>query len=196
MDGLLRSLVVDNFALYFNWIFPATTLLVGLISYRYRGEGRAPRRILRTADAHPGGHVLPGDGDRPGDAVYRARDDGGLVLHPGRIPWRSDQRSNEAALKYLLLGGFSSGFLAYGFSILYGISGSTKLRAIAQAVAAREPFDPILFLGIATITVGLMFKIAAAPFHMWAPDAYEGAPTSITAYLAVGSKAALASLSC
>ena len=103
---------------------------------------------------------------------------------------RSEQRSNEAALKYLLLGGMSSGFLAYGFSVLYGIAGSTKLRDIAAAVATREATDPILLLAIATTTVGLMFKIAAAPFHMWAPDAYEGAPTTITAYLAVGSKAA------
>ena len=64
---------------------------------------------------------------------------------------RRDQRSNEAALKYLLLGGFSSGFLVYGFSILYGISGSTMLRDIADAVSGRDPFDPLLFLAVATI---------------------------------------------
>jgi NADH-quinone oxidoreductase subunit N len=103
---------------------------------------------------------------------------------------RNDPRSNEAALKYVLLGGFSSGFLAYGFSILYGISGSTRLVEVAGAVGARNPHDPILYLAITTVLVGLLFKISAVPFHMWAPDAYEGAPTVVTAYLAVGSKAA------
>ena len=103
---------------------------------------------------------------------------------------RGAKRSNEAALKYLLLGAFSSGFLVYGFSIMYGLAGSTKLSDIATAIAAREPWDPMVFLAMATTAVGLLFKISAAPFHMWAPDAYEGAPTTVTAYLSVASKAA------
>jgi NADH-quinone oxidoreductase subunit N len=103
---------------------------------------------------------------------------------------RTDRRSNEAAMKYLLLGAFSSGFLAYGFSLMYGMSGSTRIRDIAGAIAARDPWDPIAFLALITTAVGLLFKISAAPFHMWAPDAYEGAPTTVTAYLSVGSKAA------
>jgi NADH-quinone oxidoreductase subunit N len=184
------ALTVDNFSLFFNWIFVATTLLVAIISYRY----------LEVRDEHHGEYygllMLTQVG------MYFLATGTELVtlfigLETMAVSFyvlvgflRSDQRSNEAALKYLLLGGFSSGFLVYGFSLLYGISGSTKLREITQAVASREPFDPILFLAIATITVGLMFKIAAAPFHMWAPDAYEGAPTTITAFLAVGSKAA------
>src|SRR5580658_8542601 len=89
-------------------------------------------------------------------------------------------------MKYLLLGAFSSGFLAYGFSVMYGISASTRLAA----VAARGPFDPLVLLALATTAVGLLFKISAVPFHMWAPDAYEGAPTTVTAYLSVASKAA------
>ena len=93
-------------------------------------------------------------------------------------------------MKYLLLGAFSSGFLAYGFSLMYGLSGSTKLRDIAAAIAARDAWDPVVFLAIATTSVGLLFKISAVPFHMWAPDAYEGAPTTVTAYLSVASKAA------
>ena len=74
--------------------------------------------------------------------------------------------------------------------MLYGLSGSTKLSEIAAALAAREPSDPLVFLALATTSVGLLFKISAVPFHMWAPDAYEGAPTTVTAYLSVGSKAA------
>jgi NADH-quinone oxidoreductase subunit N len=103
---------------------------------------------------------------------------------------RTSKRSNEAAMKYLLLGAFSSGFLAYGFSVMYGISGSTKLADIATAISARGPFDPMVLLALATTSVGLLFKISAVPFHMWAPDAYEGAPTTVTAYLSVASKAA------
>jgi NADH-quinone oxidoreductase subunit N len=103
---------------------------------------------------------------------------------------RGERRSNEAAIKYLILGAFSSGFLAYGFSVMYGISGSTKLRDITAAIAARDPWDPVVFLMMATTSIGLLFKISAVPFHMWAPDAYEGAPTPITAYLSVASKAA------
>jgi NADH-quinone oxidoreductase subunit N len=103
---------------------------------------------------------------------------------------RSDRRSNEAAMKYLLLGAFSSGFLVYGFSIMYGLAGSTKLTNIADAIAQRPAWDPVVFLALTTTSVGLLFKISAAPFHMWAPDAYEGAPTTVTAYLSVASKAA------
>jgi NADH-quinone oxidoreductase subunit N len=101
---------------------------------------------------------------------------------------RRSRRSNEAALKYLLLGAFSSGLLAYGFSLLYGLAGSTYFGDIAAAVAGRPAFDPLTVLAILTVSAGVLFKIAAAPFHMWAPDVYEGAPTAVTAYLAVGSK--------
>jgi len=78
----------------------------------------------------------------------------------------------------------------YGMSIMYGMSGSTKLQAIATAIQQRPPWDPMVFLALTTVSVGLLFKISAAPFHMWAPDAYEGAPTTVTAYLSVASKAA------
>src|SRR6185503_160887 len=91
---------------------------------------------------------------------------------------RTEKRSNEAALKYLLLGAFSTGFLAYGFSVMYGLVGSTNHRVIADEVARRTPWDPLVFLALATTAVGLLFKISAVPFHMWAPDAYEGAPTT------------------
>src|SRR5262249_36862968 len=103
---------------------------------------------------------------------------------------RTQKRSNEAAVKYLLLGAFSSGMMIYGFSLLYGLAGSTKLNVIAQAVTSGEQRDTIPFLAIVTKSLGGVLKVSAAPFHMWAPDAYEGAPTTVTAFLAVGSKAA------
>ncbi len=106
---------------------------------------------------------------------------------------RRDKRSNEAALKYLLLGAFSSGIFAYGLSLLYGLSGSTNLAQVAmhlQAVLRRNPNDPIAMLALVTTAAGLFFKIAAVPFHQWAPDAYEGAPTAITGFMSVAGKAA------
>jgi NADH-quinone oxidoreductase subunit N len=103
---------------------------------------------------------------------------------------RHDRRSNEASLKYLLLGAFSSGILAYGFSLLYGIAGSTNLIEITGAMQDRSANDPIVMIALVTVAAGLFFKVAAVPFHQWAPDVYEGAPTPITAYLSVASKAA------
>jgi NADH-quinone oxidoreductase subunit N len=103
---------------------------------------------------------------------------------------RSNQRSNEASMKYFLLGAFSSGILLYGMSLLYGISGSTRFPQIAQALADRPPADPISMMAMITLSAGLFFKIAAVPFHQWTPDAYEGAPTSITAFMSVAVKAA------
>src|SRR5579863_3013746 len=106
---------------------------------------------------------------------------------------RSDRRSNEAALKYLLLGAFSSGIFAYGLSLLYGLTGSTNLQLIGEHLATHmreNPHDPIAILSLVTTSTGLLFKIAAVPFHQWAPDAYEGAPTSITGFMSVAVKSA------
>src|SRR5438128_828962 len=118
---------------------------------------------------------------------------------------KREKRSNEAAMKYFLLGAFSSGILLYGMSLLYGIAGSTNLGEIGQSIGvivasykaggaevgnATATLRPMLLLGMIALAAGLFFKVSAVPFHMWAPDAYEGAPTSVTAFLSTGSKAA------
>jgi len=104
---------------------------------------------------------------------------------------RTQPRSNEAALKYFFLGAFSSAFLLYGISLTYGLTGSTNLREIADTLMMIQMNgDPIVYLGLIFIIVAFSFKIALAPFHMWAPDVYEGAPTSITAFMSIGPKAA------
>ncbi len=102
---------------------------------------------------------------------------------------KPSQRSNEAAVKYFLLGAFSLGILLYGMSLLYGATGTTNLAGIAESVANSQG-SPILLLAIILVAAGMGFKIAAVPFHMWAPDVYEGSPTPVTAFLSVGSKAA------
>jgi NADH-quinone oxidoreductase subunit N len=104
---------------------------------------------------------------------------------------KPNARSNEAAVKYFLLGAFSLGILLYGMSILYALTGSTHLRAIATVLVEQGGAnDRMLLLAVVLIVAGVGFKIAAVPFHMWAPDVYEGAPTPVTAFLSVGSKAA------
>jgi NADH-quinone oxidoreductase subunit N len=103
---------------------------------------------------------------------------------------RGNQRSNEASLKYFLLGAFSSAILLYGMSLLYGLSGSTRFVEIADALAVRPASDPIALMALITMAAGMFFKVAAVPFHQWTPDAYEGAPTSITAFMSVAVKAA------
>ncbi len=104
---------------------------------------------------------------------------------------KPNPRSNEAAVKYFLLGAFSLGILLYGMSLVYGLTGSTNLGTIAAAVANPDAVGrPMLLTGVILMVAGVAFKIAAVPFHMWAPDVYEGAPTPITAFLSVGSKAA------
>ena len=108
---------------------------------------------------------------------------------------RYNAKSNEGATKYILLGAFSSALLLYGISQVYGLLGTTRFDEISAALAASDAISPGLILGMALIVAGLGFKLAVVPFHMWAPDAYEGAPIPITAHLAVGSKAAAFALS-
>ena len=104
---------------------------------------------------------------------------------------RRSARSAEGALKYFLLGAFSTAFLLYGIALVYGATGSTNLSAIGGRIAALSLGDsPMLLIGVALLLVGFAFKLAAAPFHMWAPDVYEGAPTPITGYMAAAVKAA------
>ena len=104
---------------------------------------------------------------------------------------RHNVKSNEAALKYLLLGAFSSGFLLYGISLIYGITGTTNLKDIAIFISETGLTGNLaLLLSVMFFIVAFGFKIAAVPFHMWSPDVYEGAPTSITAFMSVGPKAA------
>jgi NADH-quinone oxidoreductase subunit N len=98
--------------------------------------------------------------------------------------------SQEAALKYFLLGAFSSAFFLYGLALVYGFAGSVEFGAIHDAVGNTGQTDTYLFVGMAMLAVGLLFKIGAAPFHAWTPDVYQGAPTPVTAFMAAGTKVA------
>jgi NADH-quinone oxidoreductase subunit N len=190
MEAFQGSLTVDGFALFFNWIFLVAAVIVSVVSYKYleiEGEHHGEYYALILL-AECGMFFLATGTDLI--TLFVGLELMALCFYVMVGFLRTERRSNEAAIKYLLLGAFSSGFLAYGFSVMYGISGSTKLRDIGAAIASRDPRDPMVVLAVVTTTVGLLFKISAVPFHMWAPDAYEGAPTTVTAYLSVASKAA------
>jgi NADH-quinone oxidoreductase subunit N len=184
------AVTVDGFSIFFNWLFIASTLLVTLVSYRF----------LEIEDEHQGeyygmlllaqcGMYFLACGTEL-TTLFVALELMALSFYILVGFLRRDRRSSEAALKYFLLGGLSTGFMLYGFSILYALSGSTKLRAIRAALENADTSSALVILAVVTTSVGLLFKIAAVPFHMWAPDAYEGAPTPITAHLSVASKAA------
>ncbi len=189
-SGLGGSVVVDGFGVFFNGIFVLSAALAIILSARYmeaEGEHRGEYYSLLLF-AQAGMSLLATGADLV--VLFVALETMAISFYVLVGFLRSSKRSNEAAMKYLILGAFSSGLLAYGLSVLYGIGGSTKLDAIGEAVAARPPGDWATILALITVSVGLFFKIAAVPFHMWAPDVYEGAPTPVTAYVSVASKAA------
>ena len=190
LSGLGGSILVDGFGVFFNLVFMLAAALAVILSARYmesEGEQRGEYYAL-ILFAQAGMSIMATGQDLV--VLFVALETMALSFYVMVGFLRDSKRSNEAAMKYLILGAFSSGLLAYGFSVLYGISGSTSLAVIGEAIADRAALDWILILALITTSVGLFFKIAAAPFHMWAPDVYEGAPTPTTAYVSVASKAA------
>jgi NADH-quinone oxidoreductase subunit N len=183
-------LVVDQFANFFKLIFLIGAALSIALSLRYldierENHGEYYALILL---ATMGMMFMAGAVDLV--TLYISLETMAIATYVLVGFLRSNQRSNEASLKYFLLGAFSSGILLYGMSLLYGIAGSTKFIDIAEALSRRPLTDPISLMAMITLSAGLFFKIAAVPFHQWTPDAYEGAPTSITAFMSVAVKAA------
>ncbi|KLU65410.1 NADH-quinone oxidoreductase subunit N [Desulfosporosinus acididurans] len=178
----------DQFAVYFKILFLAAALLVVLSSGgyiqkipKYRGEFYS---LILTATL--GMMLMAGAGEFI--AMYI-----GLELMTISfyilVAYLSDNpRSSEAGIKYLVLGATSSAILLYGISLIYGLTGSTQFSEVASGIGAT--FSPASFLATVFILAGLGFKISLVPFHFWAPDIYEGAPTPVTAFLAIASKAA------
>src|SRR5271166_2319209 len=191
--GLMHTVLVDHFSIYFFYLFLAATAITILISVRYlETEHESHGEYYALMLLSVAGMMCLACG---ADIVLIFI---GLELMAissyvlvGFL--RRDRRSNEAALKYFLLGAFSSGIFAYGLSLFYGLTGSTNLGTIQQVLGRmvmNGPYKPVAIVALLTTMVGLLFKIAAVPFHQWAPDAYEGAPTCITGFMSVAVKAA------
>ena len=175
LTGFHGALAISPFSIYFTWVFTGAAALVALVS-----RDRRPEFLAILLFAQTGMFFLAAGDDLM--TLFLGLELMALSFYVLVAFGRGDRRSPEAAIKFLLLGGFSSAILVYGFSLLFGVSGSTLLRDISGAAAARSPHDPILLAAVSAITVGLFFKISAAPFHMWTPDAYEGAPSAVSAY--------------
>src|SRR5580693_1908997 len=191
--GFSGSMLVDRFAIYFFYLFLGATAVAILMSSRYmeiehenHGEYYA-LMLLSVA----GMMCMAAGFDIV--LIFIGLELMAISTYVLVGFLRRDRRSNEAALKYLLLGAFSSGIFAYGLSLLYGLTGSTNLAVIHQVLlrsVINSEYKPIAIVALITTLTGLLFKIAAIPFHQWAPDAYEGAPTSITGFMSVAVKAA------
>jgi len=182
-------LAVDRFALFFKIVFLGAAAITVLISMKYLEiEGVSPGEYyFLILCSTLGMMVMAGGIDLISIFIGLETMAVSFYILAGFI--KPNPRSNEAAVKYFLLGAFSLGILLYGMSLMYGLSGTTSLRTMATAFVGQER-DPRLVLAVILVVAGVGFKIAAVPFHMWAPDVYEGAPTPVTAFLSVGSKAA------
>ncbi|MCK5010240.1 MAG: NADH-quinone oxidoreductase subunit N, partial [Deltaproteobacteria bacterium] len=182
-------IVVDRFTLLFNALFIVATLITILISINYiREEGINYGEYYTLILIAAVGMMLMA---KANDLiiVFLGLETLSISIYVLVGFLRTNLKSNEASLKYFLLGAFSSAFLLYGMAFVYGATGSTKLPEIAKQV----PYilsNPLLLAAVGFLIVGFGFKVALVPFHMWTPDVYEGAPTSITAFMSVGVKAA------
>ena len=188
-----NMLAVDNFALFFKMLFMGIAFLVILSSTDYaskfsRFQGEYYALVLL---ATLGMMLMAATTNLI--AIYIALELASISLY-ALVGFLKDKKSSEASLKYLLLGAVASAVLLYGMALVFGFTGKTQLGEIARVIQTLPSMtllaSPGLTLGIVLLVAGLGFKIAAVPFQMWVPDVYEGAPTPITAYLSVASKAA------
>ncbi len=181
----------DLFSLIVRTLLLLGTLLVLMFSKQYvdtRSEVPGEFYIILLS-ALFGGMLLSGSSDLI--MVFVALETLSISSYVLAGYLRGDKRSGEAGLKYLLYGGMSTALLLFGFSILYGLTGTTSFAGMAAVMGFPSPASPLV-LAIMTVTIlaGICFKLSAAPFHMWAPDVYEGAPTPVVAFLSVVSKIA------
>jgi NADH-quinone oxidoreductase subunit N len=182
--------VIDNYSCFWKLLLYFVTGLTILLSFPYLKEeriylGEYYGFILLALS---GMMVMVSGADLL--TIYLGTELMSLSLYVMAGLKRAEAKSLEASAKYFVLGAFSSGILLYGISLLYGSAGTTQLPAIAAAIAGRSLDDPLLLFATILIAVGFSFKLAVVPFHMWTPDVYQGAPTSVTAFMAVASKAA------
>ncbi|MCP9441600.1 MAG: NADH-quinone oxidoreductase subunit N [Nitrospira sp.] len=181
---------IDDYACFWKLLLCLVSGLTVLLSYSYLKEER-----LRVGEyyafvllALSGMMVMVSAADLL--TIYLGTELMSLSLYVMAGLKRMEPRSLEASAKYFVLGAFSSGILLFGVSLLYGATGSTRLPAIAAAVAGHSLDAPLPLVATILLAAGFGFKLAVVPFHMWTPDVYQGAPTSVTAFMAVASKAA------
>lgn len=193
LTSFSSMLIMDDFALFFKLLFTGTAILVVLSSMDYisklEDQGEYYALILL---ATLGMMLMAAAGDLI--TIYVSLELTSITLYI-LVGFLKDRNSTEASLKYLLLGAVASAVLLYGMAMVFGFTGQTQLSAIGNVLGSMSSLSgamsrPGLVIGVILMLSGLGFKIAAVPFQMWVPDVYQGAPTPITAFLSVGSKAA------
>lgn len=188
-----NMLALDNYGLFFNFIFLICTALTILASIDYFGKlsepVEHPEYYCLLLFACVGMMFMAAGTDLI--TIFLGLETMSISIYILAAFVKKDIKGNEAAIKYLLLGAFSTGFLLYGIALIFGATGSTNLVLIYNhlSMSANVSF-PMLLFGMALLIVGFGFKIASVPFHMWTPDVYEGAPTVVTAFMSAGVKAA------
>lgn len=188
ITGFDGAVVLDNLALYFNAIFAIAGTMTILISYHYLRD-----REIDRYEYYPlllfslsGMTLMAGANDFI--ILFIALELLSIPLYILAGFARPDEKSEESALKYFLLGAFASAFLIYGIALMYGGTGTTMLTGVAEGAMGGDL--ALTLAGAGLVLVGLAFKVAAVPFHMWTPDVYEGAPTPVAGFMSVGAKAA------
>lgn len=185
------SYIVDHLSIFFICIFTLSSALTILLSFEYN-----ERKGIKAGEYYAlillctvGMIILASSTDMI--MIFLGIEIVSICLYVLAGFRRDDPVSNEAALKYFLLGAFATGFLLYGMALIYGSTGSTNLFKIAGFIKTEgTQSNPLILMGIVFLVIGFGFKVAAVPFHMWAPDVYHGSPTPVTAFMAVGPKAA------
>lgn len=194
VSGFGGMYAVDRFALYFKALVVLAGIVTILFSLRFVGVSPYPGGeyyglILFTTV----GMMFMASGTHLA-SIYISLELMALSQYVLAGYFKRETKSIEAAAKYFVLGAFSSGVLLYGLSLVYGATGTLALDGLSKAFAGNDRPSPIFVVGIILVASGLLFKIASAPFHVWAPDVYEGAPTPISAFFAVGPKLAAYSI--
>jgi len=187
--AFLDMIVLDGFAMFATIVICYAAALVILLSVDYlrRTGAESGEYYALVLFATAGMMLLAIAADLI--VVFLALELMSLSLYVLAGLFKRELVSGEASMKYFLLGAFASSFMLYGIALVYGATGATNLDRIAAAAGGRG-YDPLLAIGLGLLLVGFGFKTSAVPFHMWAPDVYQGAPTSVTALIATGSKAA------
>jgi NADH-quinone oxidoreductase subunit N len=184
------AVIVDGFSVFFMVLVCATVVLGALLAdgYLRREELEGPEYYVLMLLSASGAILMAEANDLI--VVFLGLEILSIALYILAGYYQRKPASQEAAIKYFVLGAFSSAFFLYGVALVYGATGSTNLGAIAGLLRERPFTNGVLLAGFAFLLVGLGFKVAAVPFHMWTPDVYQGAPTPVTGFMAAGAKAA------
>lgn len=190
--GFAGHVVLDNFSVFFTFVFLISAALTILMSDAYlKREGYPVGEFYSLILFSTVGAMIMASGTDL-MTIFLGLEVLSVALYVLAGFFRGQKKSNEAGLKYFLLGAFSTGFLLYGMALIYGVAGTTNLVDIGAhfSLSPQSATNPMAIAGMMLMATGFLFKIAIAPFHMWAPDVYEGSPTPITAFMSAGPKAA------